>query len=524
MWIKMLLPAALLAAAPPEPVEPDGRISISGPVRKMTADPAPGALPLIGIVADSQLQTRLQNAPVTLWRDARSDTYLEDVTIRPPALDWSARYLLEAHLGRLARDGAKVIFFLGDGANNGCHDEFLNGFRPARDVPENDRGVLRLLQDFRQKSKIPVYFVLGNHDFLGAGSSSQVKKVRRPLCDDEPAKPDSNPPLSRYEVIEAIDAFNSGNAAFATGFSADYVSTFGPAMRDRCLGGATPPVKNEHRRPGCHYAAVLDYPDSRAPLAQFLLVDTTDYVDVMPFKPLGKQMESVRGATSFRGPLSQNEFFRRHLDRVRKDIPLRFALMHYPVGSLTLRKVPWIGKLIGMPGYSQRFLDLFVAKAQDGAQPSLRQLDGFVLSGHTHEPTAPRLTPYRAFVGRYSIGELNVGSTTDYPNHAALVRVASAAGGRSALEYRVVQLSEEECEPVYARIDEATWKSFGIELAVPKNYREFDADRKREVFDKLTDFVKLDTPEMRLLKARCIGRMSSWVEHEHYPSTFTFPR
>lgn len=523
MWKRIAISVALLGAAP-APAQPEGRVAISGPIRKMAVNPAPGEIPLIGIVADSQLQTRVQNAEIPIWRDARSDTYLEDVTIRPPALDWSARYLLEAHLKRLVQGGAKAIFFLGDGANNGCHDEFLNGFGTRAKMEENDRGVLRLLEDFRLESGVPVYFVLGNHDFLAAGSTSQVKSARRPLCDDEPNKPGANQPLSRYEVIKAIDEFNRANAGFADGFAADYVSTFGSEMRQHCLGSNAPPIKNEHRRRGCHYAAVLDFPNSRAPVAQFFLVDTTDYVDVMPFKPFGKQLESVRGATSFKSPLSQTAFFRRHADRAGR-IPLRFALMHYPVNALTLRRAPIVGKLLGVPGYSQRFLDLFVADPGDGAPPRLRQQDGFVLSGHTHEPAEPRLTDYKAFGGLYSIGELNVGSTTDHPGHAALVRVARPAGARATLEYRVVQLSEDECDPVYAAIGNDMWKTdFGIDFESPKNYRRFSAGDKKAVFDKLADFVARDTREMRLLKARCIGRMSSWVENEHYPWSFAFPR
>jgi hypothetical protein len=480
-------------------------------------------LPLIGIVADSQLQTRVQNREVRIWRDRLAER-LEDVAIRPPALDWSARYLLEARLGQLVEGGAKAIFFLGDGANNGCDDEFLNGFESAADVAENDRGVLRLLDDFRSASKVPIYFVLGNHDFLGAGSTSQVKSARLPLCDDRAEAP--NRPLSRYEVIEAIDRFNRGNESFRAGFSADYVSSFGAQMRQHCLRGKTPPIKNEHRRQGCHYAAVLDYPSSRAPIAQLFLVDTTDYVDVAPFKPFGKQLESVRGATSFRGPLSQTHFFRRHADRAGT-IPLRLALMHYPVDALTLRGAPVVGWLLGIPGYSQRFLDLFVVEPGGGAQPHPRQRDAFVLSGHTHEPAAPRLTRYKAFGGRYSIGELNVGSTTDYPGHAALVRVLppAAGGDRSALEYLVVQLAEADCAPVYAQIDDETWKSrFGIDRQAPKNYRYFGAERKQSVFDNLTDFVRRDSPAGRLLKARCIGEMSAWVESERYPERYSFPR
>ena len=125
----------------------------------------------IGFVADSQLQTRSNYHRVGGYRGVIEDAAVQGA-IRPPALDWSARAMLRSDLAKLAEQGAKVIFFLGDGANNGCYDEFARGFADSEKLAPNDASVLSLLAEFRQKTRIPVYFVIGNHDILGAGSTS----------------------------------------------------------------------------------------------------------------------------------------------------------------------------------------------------------------------------------------------------------------------------------------------------------------------------------------------------------------
>lgn len=522
MWGKIALAAAVAAgtaAASAESKTASG-LRLSGPVVEKTGGSTP-LFPLIGIVADSQLQTREQNLDVPWYRSRGVDKAPQgDVAIRPPALDWSARFMLEAYLEQLKAGGAKAIFFLGDGANHGCHDEFLRGLDPTKveNPKPNDRGILRLLDDFRRPNRIPIYFVIGNHDFMGAGSTSQVR-YRKRLCDDAPDSPNPNRVLSRFEVIEAIDAFNRGNAGIQSDFKADYISSVDSTLRGKCLLGAQPPTKNELRRQGCYYAAVLNYPGGAGrPGAQFMLLDTTDNADVSLSRVGRLQVESLRGAMSFSDrENSQTAFLRKQAEAIGH-VPLRVALTHYPVKSLT----KW--NMFNFGGYSQRFLDLFVAT--DDARPL--QDDAFVLSGHTHGTTGPRQSKFKSHGGTW-IGELNVGSTTDSskgpgkvpnPPHAALVGFAPTARtedrGRTELQYRIVKLPAEDCEPVYASIGAPPWAEFGLDPLHPKNYRRFSPDRKRAIFAALERFAGDSPAPEGALKARCIGLRASELEGPAY--------
>jgi hypothetical protein len=511
------LTVALALAAAPAAAGP--KLELSGPIKRLAAEPAPSALPLIGIVADAQIQTREQNVDVEWYRSRRIDSAPSgDVAIRPPALDWSARYMLEGYLHRLVAGGAKAIFFLGDGANHGCYDEFLRGLdprKPGTSPKPNERGILRLLDDFRRSTDIPVYFVIGNHDFMGAGSTTQVG-FRERLCDDFPDRAEANRVLSRFEVIEAIDAFNRGNSGLRTGFKPDYVSNVAAGLREKCLLGAEAPTEDELRRQGCYYAAALNYPGDSEPLAQFLLLDTTDNADVSGSSVGRLQVESLRGAMSFRDrENSQTAFLRRRATALGR-VPLRLAFTHYPVKALT----KW--NMLNLGGYSQRFLDLFVDP--DDGRPL--QDDAFVLSGHTHASANPRRNRFKSHGGT-RIGELNVGSTTDSsegpdkrakPPHAALVgfRPPAVPGQRTTLEYKVVELPAEDCAPVYEALDAAGWDSFGLDERNPKNYQYFDRDRKLAIFAALQRFVGETPSPEGALKARCIGLRASELEGPAY--------
>lgn len=494
------------------PVQLSGRVEL---VQQVQGD---GMLPLIGIVSDSQIQTRRQILDVRFWRSAQADARLTDVTIRPPALDWSSRYLLEGFLEELRAAGARAIFFLGDGANNGCRDEFLSGFEEGRRSGEpapNERGVLRLLDEFRQTTAIPVYFILGNHDFMAAGSTSEPDPRVR-LCDDNFSSPGANRPLSRFEVIEAIDAFNRGNSP-SVAFPADYSSNVSAGLRDMCLLGQTPPAANELRQQGCYYAAVLDYPNRSNPIAQLFLLDTTDNADVSGWGVGSARIESMRGAMSFRGEGSQTAFFMREADRARH-LRLRLAFTHYPV-----RDLPKFS-FFGWGGMSQRFLDLFVK--EDGSTARPRQDDAFVISGHTHAAASAMSRRFRAYGGRYVINDLNVGSTTDSSMvarvgalpHAALVRLRQPAGdgSRATLEYQVVRLSQANCTPIYAALDPETWRRFGIVAHDPKNYRRMSPGAKQAIFEALNEFIAAETPGRQSLIARCIGLRASEIEGPAY--------
>lgn len=122
----------------------------------------------IGALADSQLQTRHTRDQVALYSGKQEDHVVE-VSLRPPALNELSEDLLEELLGELAKsDGLDMILYLGDAANNGCADELDRAFSVAHKV--------------RHATGVPIYFVVGNHDYLGAGNTTRLTDRAR-LCD-----------------------------------------------------------------------------------------------------------------------------------------------------------------------------------------------------------------------------------------------------------------------------------------------------------------------------------------------------
>ena len=261
----LLLSAGVAGAAEP-PRHISGQLSEA-------AAPEESSGPKIGVVADSQLQTRTNYAVVRGYRGEIED-WAVPVSIRPPALDWAARSLLRSHLAQLRAEGAEAIFYLGDGANNGCHDEFAAGFNESGPLPPpNDQGLLALLNEFRDDAKIPVFFVLGNHDLLGAGSTGDTGR-RTAFCSDGKG---GNPPLTKTQVIRLVNTFNRANAPFSPAWT--YTSNFDERAIERSCG-ADP--ARQHRSWGCYLAGRVDYRGSVA--AQFLLLDTNDWVNVSEFE------------------------------------------------------------------------------------------------------------------------------------------------------------------------------------------------------------------------------------------------
>lgn len=512
---------------------------LSGEITGPTAI-KPDAGLTIGLVADSQLQTRSNANLVFGYRDRLAEFGVE-TAIRPPALDWSARAMLRARLFQLKRSGAKVIFYLGDGANNGCHDEFAKGFEDgsadSRNYTDrNDKGILAILDEFRRDREgggIPVFFIMGNHDLLGAGSTgSRVPSER--LCEDVVGAGSGNHALTKFDVMALTDRFNRTNPGQSLW---RYKSNFttadnGAALRAACFA----PGRQQHRNPGCYLAAKLDYLPASVPV-QFFLLDTNDWADVSQSSYLGGgryQQYGERGAMSFRDPPgaltpSQTYWFKQYATSSVDQKGIRIALTHYNLGSLK-RNVPFIKfgdrRRIGSRK-SQRFSRLFTDE-----NPTRNKLQEFayVLSGHTHNSVIEEAEPifmegcFPLIPGlcsrhnRFKIKELNVGSTTDFPSYAALVSLNMDSAESGQLLYSYAHADRASCAPVYAELRnfsfptrlEGTrtgWRAIGIDQANRENYRGYDLDRMTIVWDNLAAFV--DNNEHR---AECIGLYSAAVE------------
>src|SRR4030042_6107493 len=114
----------------------------------------------IGLLADSQI-TSPNSTPECVYRNKNTDKRLE-VTIRSPALEHLTAEVLKIALDKLSEEDEEgnkvdVILYLGDGANSGGEDEIERLFE--------------VLIEHRDKTKIPMFMVMGNHDYLGAGNT-----------------------------------------------------------------------------------------------------------------------------------------------------------------------------------------------------------------------------------------------------------------------------------------------------------------------------------------------------------------
>lgn len=343
------------------------------------AAPPPTAVS-IGLAADSQLQTFEASAPV-LGMSGEAEDWFTEVALRPPALNWSSRSMLWTHLEKLKARGAKAIFYIGDGANNGCSDEFSDGLplRPTSyTIADRQKlGVLPLLALFRREAGIPIFFILGNHDFLGAGNTSHLGK-RTKLCTDNSAV-GTDLLVTKWEAMELVDSFNQESARNSEFGYRSNLQAGRAATKAACETAI-----HQARQKGCFLAATLDHV-SPAGKIQFLLVDSNDFADVSQSAPAitrtyGYEYEGLRGAVSFQedtGTLrSQSAWFR---ENGSAPVDMRLALMHYPL-HLLRKTLPLVGPISAQ---SQAITDLFT-ESESGTR-SAKQRDAFLLTAHTHD-------------------------------------------------------------------------------------------------------------------------------------------
>ncbi len=319
----------------------------------------------VGFVADLQIQTRSNYNRVTGYRGAIEDLQVQGA-IRPPALDWAARAMLRSDLAQLVAQGARVIYFLGDGANNGCYDEFARGFADDEKLAPNDASVLSLLAEFRRTSGVPVYFILGNHDILGAGSTSAIGQ-RNKFCKAEVSP---NRYITKFEAMKWTEQFNQGNASYpnAGSYRSNWIGN-----EDKIARYCGDAKAEQDKRRGCYLAATVDTSvDGRT--AQFLLLDTNDWVDVVTLIP-GFQQKGARGAMSFvnkSGINSQTTWFNKHAS---ERVDIRTAFSHYDIVGLRSQLLAW-----KFSNKSQRYLELFT----EGHEPALPIQDSCLCRDRPH--------------------------------------------------------------------------------------------------------------------------------------------
>lgn len=391
--------------------------------------PAP-TLPLrIGVLADSQI-TSPNGTPEGLYRTVSLDKRI-DCAIRPPALEHLGAEVLGIALRQFPSD-TDVILYLGDGANSGGADEIDSFFA--------------VLSAYRRETGIPIFVVIGNHDYLGVGNTPNMMErflILNRLCPAEtPPLPNPyNRPLSKYEVLKRISDFNRQSSALPAGSVFKYTDN-GDALDPNC----------DHST-GLYLAGYLAYPKREDPVVEIFLADTSDYADTRfkpevriwdPFVPAwdiyGMQgsISSVdRVSEAGRPQVSQMTYLR---EQAAANPPqFRFVAAHYHPDNLDRKRSDtpesWRFELVNfLHGTWENICTVCLGHRYANQQLAQWLSDGrnYWLSGHTHRTTMMHPAQGKVHVGGVwelvtdgAFRSINVGSTTDYRAHIALIEPLS---------------------------------------------------------------------------------------------------
>lgn len=462
----------------------------------------------IGLVGDSQFNT--VNARKAMYRRGLIDRISTfNVAIRPPALDHTSHYLLRSIVAQLVTvDKVEMIVFLGDGANNGCSDELIGPPRTAMQATGGSGsrpGILTVLRELREQHKVPIYFVIGNHDILGAGNMAFKQAARRKLCNLENSR--DNKALTKFEVMGHVHAFNTENQALAGASRWRYEDSWDEARLDRDCGGP----RRQHKRRGCFLAAaVVD----RSRKLELLLVDSTDFRDVHFLRTV---FAGVRGAVSWRTERSQIGWFERWTKTAAGEGARgRVIFSHYNIRSFKpflSTKAEHLGRL-------------------------LRPGNRVWISAHTHKALHVVEAPLAAYSRRaaHDLQELNIGSTTDWPSYGVAATLVVAADGVATLAEKPQArygASADRCQAVLGELERkiapGRYSSlprhtrglglFGLDIAVDwtftkKEYRALSWKAEHDqVVRRNIDLYLATLPEVsRLHAGACIGMYAAILE------------
>jgi len=365
----------------------------------------------IGLLADTQLTSH--NGFYNYSQRSRFADRMVDVAIRPPALEcFLSEEMLNIALRKLTqdtgggKDGVDVIIYLGDGVNSGGTDEIELFFS--------------VLEKHREATGIPIFVLVGNHDYLGCGNI--VTPGTRFALLNRDGRP-SNPALTKYQVLMKISEFNRASDSLPTNKKFKYIDNYEVVEQNKELDHNT----------GLYLSGLLSYSEQGKNSVEVFLLDTSDYKDSPEWSSIAKWgFYGVIGSLSFKdepGALSQTSYFKNVAATSAPDF--RFLASHYPkdhLDRITFAKpgdVPLdITNLAWEVTESAFSLPTFSASLNQNLEDLLSyKKRNYWLSGHTHVPATPQ--PSKIVVGGL-LGDkyyraINTGSTTDYRAHVVIV-------------------------------------------------------------------------------------------------------
>jgi 3',5'-cyclic AMP phosphodiesterase CpdA len=367
----------------------------------------------IGLLADTQLTSH--NGFSNFSQRSKFADRMVDVAIRPPALEcFLAEEMLGIALKKLTQDaegekaGVDVILYLGDGMNSGGTDEMKTFFS--------------VLEKHRDATEIPIFVVIGNHDYLGCGNivtpGTRFALLNR---DDRPR----NPALSKYQVLKKISQFNRANSNLPGKKRFQYIDNRDSVERNKEL---------DHNK-GLYLGGILSYWEEGKNSVEIFLLDTSDYKDAPDWSSIVKWgFYGAIGSLSFKDEpdvVSQTSYFK---NVAKSSLPdFRFLASHYPkdhLDRITLSKpsdfpldVTNVAWEVTEGAFS--FATFSKSLNRNLEDLLLKKKRNYWLSGHTHVPAT--LRPSKIVVGGLPILDekyfhgINTGSTTDYRAHVVIV-------------------------------------------------------------------------------------------------------
>jgi len=365
----------------------------------------------IGLLADSQITS--QNGFSDFSQRSKFADRLVEVAIRPPAVEgFLAEDMLRVAMEKLTEDaqghrkGVDVILYLGDGANSGGTDELDTLFA--------------VLEDYRARTETPIFMVIGNHDYLGCGNSTTAGTRFALLNRDN--RP-SNPALSKYQVLERISRFNHASSDMPSNPRFHYVDNLAMVEQNKDLDHET----------GLYLCGMLSCAEPGSQNVEILLLDSSDYKDAPDWSDAAELgFYGAIGSVSFKdepGHVFQLGYLKQLIHDTSP--PFRFVASHYPkdhLDRITFAKPGQVPLNVTNLAWEVTEGAFGIPTFSESLNKNLAELltpsgNNYWVSGHTHVSRMPAIE--KMVVGgllrdRYCHA-LNVGSTTDYRAHVAIV-------------------------------------------------------------------------------------------------------